>query len=192
MEAGPNQDPCDLLHVEARCLTWTMSQLRSHRLASDALRILHRSPCIQDTRIWQSPVFHLKNYHRQPMPVVVGTMFTCMQALRVNFRVHTPDFRAQATQELVTLQLGLFRSSNHLVLELLSPSVSVATLGGTHIEMETPADPRTPPRSWPASRTRMPCASHTPPTRSPWSWQGQATAPLFTRQGSCVWELEQH
>ena len=30
-------------------------------------------------RIWQSPVFHMKNYHRQPAPVVVGTMFTSMQ-----------------------------------------------------------------------------------------------------------------
>lgn len=29
--------------------------------------------------IWQSPVFHMKNYHRQPAPVVVGTMFTSMQ-----------------------------------------------------------------------------------------------------------------
>lgn len=32
-------------------------------------------------RIWQSPVFHMKNYHRQPAPVVVGTMFTSMQEL---------------------------------------------------------------------------------------------------------------
>lgn len=32
-------------------------------------------------RIWQSPVFHVKNYHRQPSPVIVGTMFTCMQEL---------------------------------------------------------------------------------------------------------------
>jgi len=32
-------------------------------------------------RIWQAPVFHLKNYHRQPGPVLVGTMFTCMQEL---------------------------------------------------------------------------------------------------------------
>ena len=31
--------------------------------------------------IWQSPVFHMKNYHRQPAPVVVGTMFTSMQEL---------------------------------------------------------------------------------------------------------------
>jgi len=30
-------------------------------------------------KIWQSPVFHMKNYHRQPAPVVVGTMFTSMQ-----------------------------------------------------------------------------------------------------------------
>ncbi|CAJ1328866.1 unnamed protein product [Effrenium voratum] len=32
-------------------------------------------------KIWQSPVFHMKNYHRQPSPVVVGTMFTSMQEL---------------------------------------------------------------------------------------------------------------
>jgi cellulose synthase/poly-beta-1,6-N-acetylglucosamine synthase-like glycosyltransferase len=32
-------------------------------------------------RIWQSPVFHVKNYHRQPSPVVVGTMFTSMAEL---------------------------------------------------------------------------------------------------------------
>lgn len=32
-------------------------------------------------RIWQSPVFHIKNYHRQPMPIVVGTMFTGIQDL---------------------------------------------------------------------------------------------------------------
>lgn len=32
-------------------------------------------------KIWQSPVFHMKNYHRQPAPVVVGTMFTSMQEL---------------------------------------------------------------------------------------------------------------
>jgi len=32
-------------------------------------------------RIWQSPVLHLKNYHRVPSPVTVGTMFTCMQEM---------------------------------------------------------------------------------------------------------------
>eukprot|EP00930_Biecheleria_cincta_P050540 TRINITY_DN3571_c1_g2_i1.p1 TRINITY_DN3571_c1_g2~~TRINITY_DN3571_c1_g2_i1.p1 ORF type:complete len:822 (-),score=126.35 TRINITY_DN3571_c1_g2_i1:53-2518(-) len=32
-------------------------------------------------KIWQSPVFHLKNYHRLPSPVLVGTIFTCMQEL---------------------------------------------------------------------------------------------------------------
>jgi len=32
-------------------------------------------------KIWQSPVFHLKNYHRMPAPVVVGTIFTAMQEL---------------------------------------------------------------------------------------------------------------
>eukprot|EP00450_Noctiluca_scintillans_P001214 CAMPEP_0194499040 /NCGR_PEP_ID=MMETSP0253-20130528/15477_1 /TAXON_ID=2966 /ORGANISM="Noctiluca scintillans" /LENGTH=744 /DNA_ID=CAMNT_0039340755 /DNA_START=69 /DNA_END=2303 /DNA_ORIENTATION=+ len=28
--------------------------------------------------LWQSPVLHLKNYHRQPSPVLVGSLFTCM------------------------------------------------------------------------------------------------------------------
>mmetsp|Transcript_60409 Transcript_60409/g.197723 ORF Transcript_60409/g.197723 Transcript_60409/m.197723 type:complete len:848 (+) Transcript_60409:132-2675(+) len=36
---------------------------------------------IRYMRIWQSPVFHVKNYHRQPAPVLVGTMFTAMQEL---------------------------------------------------------------------------------------------------------------
>jgi len=38
-------------------------------------------PTERYTKIWQSPVFHMKNYHRQPAPVVVGTMFTSMQEL---------------------------------------------------------------------------------------------------------------
>jgi hypothetical protein len=32
-------------------------------------------------RIFQAPIFHIKNYHRQPSPVIVGTMFTTMQEL---------------------------------------------------------------------------------------------------------------
>jgi len=35
----------------------------------------------QDLTLWQSPVLHVKNYHRQPMPVVVGTMFTAMSEM---------------------------------------------------------------------------------------------------------------
>lgn len=38
-------------------------------------------------KIWQSPVFHMKNYHRQPAPVVVGTMFTSMR-LGQHFNFH--------------------------------------------------------------------------------------------------------
>lgn len=33
--------------------------------------------------IWQSPVMHMKNYHRQPGPVSMGMMFTCMTELAV-------------------------------------------------------------------------------------------------------------
>jgi len=42
---------------------------------------IEAGPERRELRIWQSPVFHLKNYHRQPMPVMVGTMFTCMNEL---------------------------------------------------------------------------------------------------------------
>lgn len=33
--------------------------------------------------LWQSPIFHVKNYHRQPMPLIVGTMFTAMAEIAV-------------------------------------------------------------------------------------------------------------
>lgn len=39
---------------------------------------LETEPEKRDRRIWQSPIFHLKNYHRQPAPVIVGAMFTTM------------------------------------------------------------------------------------------------------------------
>jgi len=35
----------------------------------------------RDLRLWQSPIFHLKNYHTQPAPVVVGAVFTTMMEL---------------------------------------------------------------------------------------------------------------
>lgn len=35
----------------------------------------------RDLRLWQSPVFHMKNYHRQPAPVLIGTMFTSLVEL---------------------------------------------------------------------------------------------------------------
>jgi uncharacterized protein YhhL (DUF1145 family) len=35
------------------------------------------------TTLWQSPIFHVKNYHRQPMPIIVGTMFTAMAEISV-------------------------------------------------------------------------------------------------------------
>jgi hypothetical protein len=31
-----------------------------------------------DLTLWQSPIFHIKNYHRQPSAVVVGTVFTAV------------------------------------------------------------------------------------------------------------------
>jgi len=42
---------------------------------------LETEPEDRDRRIWQSPVYHLKNYHRQPGPIVVGAMFTTMAEL---------------------------------------------------------------------------------------------------------------
>jgi len=46
-----------------------------------SLNFLAESPRARECRIWQSPVFHVKNYHRQPSPVIVGTIFTSMQEL---------------------------------------------------------------------------------------------------------------
>lgn len=42
---------------------------------------LQTAPEKRDICIWQSPILHLKNYHRQPFLVAVGTMFTCLQDL---------------------------------------------------------------------------------------------------------------
>jgi len=53
-----------------------------HRGYFDALQHLYREAgedC--EYRIWQSAVIHLKNYHRQPAPVVAGTFFTAMSEL---------------------------------------------------------------------------------------------------------------
>lgn len=38
-------------------------------------------PQHRGTTLWQSAILHVKNYHRQPGPVLVGTMFTCMAEL---------------------------------------------------------------------------------------------------------------
>lgn len=37
--------------------------------------------CEQDLRIWQSPIFHLKNYYGQPSPVLVGSVLTTLMEL---------------------------------------------------------------------------------------------------------------
>jgi len=42
---------------------------------------LQIEPSKRRYQMFQSPVFHLKNYHRQPAPVVAGTVFTAMQEL---------------------------------------------------------------------------------------------------------------
>lgn len=39
------------------------------------------APDKRNLRIFQAPILHIKNYHRQPSPVIVGTMFTTMQEL---------------------------------------------------------------------------------------------------------------
>uniref|UniRef100_A0A7S1M5N3 Glycosyltransferase 2-like domain-containing protein n=1 Tax=Alexandrium catenella TaxID=2925 RepID=A0A7S1M5N3_ALECA len=46
----------------------------------------------RDVLIWQAPVFHVKNYHRQPYPIIVGTMFTCMQELAALSDPHSIRF----------------------------------------------------------------------------------------------------
>lgn len=44
-------------------------------------RYMSISPELRNLRIYQAPILHVKNYHRQPGPVIVGTMFTTMQEL---------------------------------------------------------------------------------------------------------------
>lgn len=43
-----------------------------------SLRYLTEDPSKRQFTLWQSPIFHVKNYHRQPAPVLVGTMFTAL------------------------------------------------------------------------------------------------------------------
>jgi len=47
-------------------------------LVKDYLQV---PPDERNLRIFQAPILHIKNYHRQPSPVIVGTMFTTMQEL---------------------------------------------------------------------------------------------------------------
>eukprot|EP00747_Dinoflagellata_sp_TGD_P210712 gnl/TRDRNA2_/TRDRNA2_83978_c0_seq2.p1 gnl/TRDRNA2_/TRDRNA2_83978_c0~~gnl/TRDRNA2_/TRDRNA2_83978_c0_seq2.p1 ORF type:complete len:965 (+),score=195.28 gnl/TRDRNA2_/TRDRNA2_83978_c0_seq2:97-2991(+) len=42
--------------------------------------------------IWQSPIFHIKNYHRQPSPVLIGTIFTAMTECSVLLDPNTIRF----------------------------------------------------------------------------------------------------
>jgi len=42
---------------------------------------LETEPENRDVTLWQSAILHIKNYHRQPGPVMVGTMFTAMAEL---------------------------------------------------------------------------------------------------------------
>jgi hypothetical protein len=42
---------------------------------------LETPPADRGVLLWQSAILHVKNYHRQPGPVLVGTMFTCMAEL---------------------------------------------------------------------------------------------------------------
>jgi len=56
-----------------------------HKLYFDTLtqQFIASSPEQRNLTLWQSPIFHVKNYHRQPMILIVGTMFTAMSELAV-------------------------------------------------------------------------------------------------------------
>lgn len=47
-------------------------------------RFLESSVRDRYLRLWQSPVFHMKNYHRLPAPVLVGSVYTCVQELALS------------------------------------------------------------------------------------------------------------
>jgi len=69
-------------------------------------RFLETSDTTRDLTIWQSPVFHIKNYHRQPAPVIVGTMFTCMQEMACQSDPNS----VRLPYSTYSLSLGLARS----------------------------------------------------------------------------------
>jgi hypothetical protein len=98
----PNDPP-----GKASNLKWAFEKLEAHLASSDNLnrvmltvadadsefhkayfellteQYLKMPPSLRNLRIFQAPVFHFKNYHRQPGPVVVGTLFTAMSELSV-------------------------------------------------------------------------------------------------------------
>lgn len=57
--------------------------------------------------LWQAPVFHVQNYHRQPGPVIVGTLFTAMSEIAflsdpnaIRFPYSTYSLTAQLAQSV--------------------------------------------------------------------------------------------
>jgi len=97
---------------------------------------LNTNPELRNLRIWQSPVFHVKNYHRQPSPVVVGTMFTCMQELAALCDPNAVRF----PYSTYSLSLGLARSVGGWDPEWISEDYHMGikcfllTLGATTVE----------------------------------------------------------
>jgi len=46
-------------------------------------QFIEMKPARRGLTLWQPPIFHVKNYHRQPMLLIVGTMFTAMSEIAV-------------------------------------------------------------------------------------------------------------
>lgn len=65
-----------------------------HELYFEALsrEFFEKSNEMRHFTIWQSVVLHMKNYHRQPGPVAVGTMFTAMTELAFMSDPHATKF----------------------------------------------------------------------------------------------------
>jgi hypothetical protein len=88
-------------HLESNCvdesnvmLTVADADTDFHELYFEFLTGAHfgKSKETRHLTIWQSVVLHMTNYHRQPGPVAVGTMFTAMTELAFASDPHATKF----------------------------------------------------------------------------------------------------
>lgn len=80
-EQASSDNPCERLGWEGRqpvvlTVADADSEFPPTYFEVLAESFLAAGPQKQDLRIWQSAIFHIKNYHNQPAPVKVGTIFT--------------------------------------------------------------------------------------------------------------------
>jgi len=57
------------------------SEFHENYFAGVTNHYVELNPNVRSLRIWQSPMLHVKNYHRQPIPIVMGTIFSAMKEM---------------------------------------------------------------------------------------------------------------